>query len=350
MKLLDLLNIVLRWRLLVITIVIIAVASVGLRAMLTRPTYEANVKLQITAPQEEDVFLFNQYRSDSSADAIMIARNNFASVLNSPEVFQRTVEQLGLKGSQADYSVEYQTTRDSEFMYVTVQAETADLAVSIAQAHVQAAIGYFGEIRAKPTTAVKDNLEKKMQTAEENVRKAEQAFADFRIKNQLSTFDREIAGLQEIINALQKQRDQLIVDRPTNRLIERVDALLVERQRELDTLITMETTYNKLTEDVDQARSEHKLLQDKYTEATLKEETVKNVTYIQFAEQISTPTRPISSNFAALLVLTLVASLCAGILLALVLEYLSKMRLPAPPKIETSDDPATPADLRSLKA
>src|SRR5215468_9965510 len=105
MDLIRVLRAIRRWPGVILSVVVVAGAVTGLRLRATEPIYEAQVKLQLTAPQDEDVTLYDRYRSSNLRDEMTVARNNFTEVLQSREVFDRTVKRLGLDPLDAAYTL-----------------------------------------------------------------------------------------------------------------------------------------------------------------------------------------------------------------------------------------------------
>src|SRR5512144_774481 len=80
---------------LVLSVVVVTVGAIGLRLLTTAPVYEAQVKLQLTAPPQEDVDLYERYRAMNARDEQTVVLNNFVEVLQSNVVADRTRARLG---------------------------------------------------------------------------------------------------------------------------------------------------------------------------------------------------------------------------------------------------------------
>lgn len=365
---------------LVVSVVLVTALAIGLRLLLTREMYAAQVKLQITAPQQEDVTLYERYRALDARDELTVTRNNFTEVLQSRETMRRTAEQFGLSGENADYKLAVSPIRDADFIYISVSAHDPQLAADIANAHVRAAITYYGEIRARPTAATKDMLAGQLRTAEEQLQRAEADLTEFRVKYGITTMDGEVAIYQSLIDKLQTERNQRLIEGPTNWEIQKTEAIIEQlsidqeravaedngpaaqnliqsiarlhdqlealrdntsatanvdqiiegRRREVADLLLLQPTYNRLAAAVEQANKHRELLLGKYTEALLKESTVKAVNYIQPLEPAIAPQHPVATGGAALLTLALVGSLGVGIMLAIGVEYLENFAWAGP--------------------
>ncbi len=350
MTLADLKHIIWRWRIIIVAATVAAILAVMLNFLVFPAVYESTAKIQITLPQGEDVVLFEGYRAESSLDTLMVTRNNFGEVLESLEVKRRTAEQLGLSESDAEYGVEMEEVRDSNFIYVRVRAHSPQQAAQIADAHVANAIAYYGEIRAKPAATARAFFEEQLIAADAALREAEQELNAFQVKHSISELPQNITNTQSQISDLQSQRDLAIIERPTNRSVERIDALLAERQSKLNQLLALDGEYNRLLAKVERARAEQKLLYDAATEAGLKEMRVRTASFIQVIEPPDLPTSEAFPSRAILLFLGAFGGLGGGLLLAFLLEYLSRsatIQLPramdSPRRLRVPSEVAAPA-------
>jgi uncharacterized protein involved in exopolysaccharide biosynthesis len=254
MEMIDMLRVLRRWLLFIVAVVLAVELALWLGMSFAGPRYSTTVRLQISTPQREDVAAFDDYRAVSLRDEITVARNNLSELLQNNEVFERTTAQLGLKGKNSRYSVDVEPVRDADFLDITVRARTPSLAAEIANAHVQMAIGYYGELRAKSTSAEKDFFAQQLQSAEETFRKAEAEFAAFQAQHGIAPLERELATYQELLEQLRLERDQLLLARLTRGSTDDVDKLIAQRQAEVKRLLNLAPTYNLLEAAVESAR------------------------------------------------------------------------------------------------
>jgi uncharacterized protein involved in exopolysaccharide biosynthesis len=364
---------------LIISVVLVTVLVMIVRIRSTQPVYEAQIKLQLTAPEREDVMLYERYRAIDARDELTVMRNNFVELLQSREITKRTIKQLNLD-DDTEYAVSVRPIRDADFVYVVVGARTAELAEMIANTHVDMAIRYFGEIRAQPTTATKNFLAQELRVAKEKLQIAEEAFNEFKIRNNITTMDAEVSIYQGLIDKLQAERNQRMIQGATSweiqskeMLIEQlnlereravavaddvgvgrfdqaiarhreelqklreatsptasIDSIITKRREELARLLVFRPTYERLENEALQASKEHELLLNKYTEASLKENTVKQASAIQLIEPAVAPSQPAPTKQTTMLALALVGSLSIGIMLAFALESLTGFRFTIP--------------------
>lgn len=296
---------------------------VGYKLKETPSSYDGMVKLQITAPLPEDVELYSTYRSTNLRDDMTVARNNFIELLQSREVYIRTIKQLDLKGADAEFDVGTTVNADSDFLYVTIRARSPKLAEDIANTMVDMAIGYYGEVRSKPMTAAGNSLRTQLGNSEKQLRSAEQALADFEREHNIGALDGEINIANTVLQQLLTQRNTVL---QTGKSTESVDTLIAAQRDYIRTLQDLLPDYSVLQENVQQARSSYQLLLSKYQEAALKEDSVRAASFIQVVEPAIAPARPAPLKLQAILVLWLVAALALSIAVALLLEFLSTRR------------------------
>ncbi len=312
---------------LVVAVAVVTTLVLGVRLGIAQAGYEAQAKLQLTAPQQEDVTLFDSYRSLSVRDEITVARNNLVEVLQSREVVNRTISQLGLVGEDADYSLQVTPLRDSDFLYVTVRARAPQLAEQIANAHASIGVAYYGEVRAKPAVAALNAIAEQLGVAERNLRTAEEALNQFGQENGTTALESEIAFYQTTIQQLQMEFSRLTASGADAHYTGATERTLEAAKAERARLVSLLPRYRVLDGNVRQARSEYELLLNKRTEAALKAEAVRTAAYIQVVEPAVAPAGAPLSRTLALLGLILVGGLGLGGLLAVLLESAGWPRL-----------------------
>src|SRR5437868_1359363 len=110
-----------RWYVIVL-VVAAAVGGLEVRIVRTPVTYEAQVTIQISAPNVDDVQLLAAGNRSSSVlrDDLLLVRNNFDVIVKSPEVRSRTIRQLNLSDSDAGYQVTDTQIADSNYLHLVV--------------------------------------------------------------------------------------------------------------------------------------------------------------------------------------------------------------------------------------
>ena len=269
MDLVKLPSILRRWLWVIVSVVAVTGLVLGLRSSMTPAVYEAQVRIQITAPPAEGVPLLDTGNRSASylRDDLTLVRNNLLVVVGSREVYDRTIQHLGLQGHDRAYQVDVRPLRDSDFIDLLISVQTPDRAPAIANTHAQQAIKYYGELRAKPAAALK-------------------AF----LATQLASTQGTMASGTEAAPA------------PTPSAAGTVEARDAEAR---------------------QAHETYQLLLKKHAEAALAEEQALRAHHIQVVEPAAAPTRRAwARNFGTLVGLSLVGSLGLGLLLAMLLESL----------------------------
>ncbi len=342
MELIALLRVLRRWLWLIITIVSVTELALWLGIRSAEPTYAATVRLQISTPQRGEVEAYDEYRSISMRDEITVAINNFMELVQSDEVYKRTASQLGLDEKDARYTATPQRIRDADFINVTVEARTPNLASEIANAHVGIAIAYYGELRSQTTKAEKDLFAEQLRVAETEFRTAERTLADFRTQSGIYSLESQMSTQQKLLEQLQLERDQRLLEQatlitvntaktvpvtatPIIDPVKEVDKLIVQRQKELDQFMILAPQYNVLAQNVEQARAAYQHLLGKYSEAELKVTAVQAANFIQVIKPAYAPVGS-ESGWPKLAVLALAGSLGLGVVLAFLFQYISSFR------------------------
>lgn len=325
MELIDLLRIVRRWLWLIVLIVVVTEVALWFGTQSTAPVYAATVRLQISAPQREEVAAYDQYRFNPR-DEIAVAINNLDELLQSDDVYQQTITQLGLGGEDALYTLEAARASDADFINVTVEARSPELAAQIANTHVSIAISYYGELRAQSTLAEKDLFAEQLQVAEEELAVAEKALTDFRIQNGIYSLESQMATQQRLIEQLLLERDQRLLEQVATDSVGEIDVLIAQRMKELDRYTTLAPQYFMLTQNVEQVRIVYQDLLSKYNQAEITANEVQAATFIQVIKPAYATGETVFS-WPKLAVLALLGSLGLGVMLALLLNYLSSFQI-----------------------
>jgi uncharacterized protein involved in exopolysaccharide biosynthesis len=314
-----------RWKWLIVSVVLVTGLALGARVRTAEPVYAAQVKLQLTAPQQEDVALDNRYRYVALREEMTVIRNNLMEVLQAREVYERTISRLALADEDATYTLDASSIRDTDFIFVTVKARTAELAADIANAHVDAAVAYFGELRAKPVDAARNLIAGQLHLAEEQYHAAKNALTEFQARNGITTsLEDELATYQKLLEQLQLEHDRQLLKEYISWVDPTADVneLIAQRREELQRLMALRPQHDQLEEDAQQTHAKYQYLLDKYSEANLKVDSAQAVTFIQIVEPAELPLRPVD-NAKRLLILAMAGSLGLGMLLAFFLEYAS---------------------------
>lgn len=361
MELMDLLRVVRRWLWLIIAIVVVTQLALWFGTRSAESVYAATARLQISTPQREEVAAYDQYRFNPR-DEIAVAINNFIELLQSDEVYRRTISELGLNENDAVYTVEAVRASDADFVNVTVEARDPELAAQIANTHISITIAYYGELRAQSTRAEQDLFAEQLSEAQEKLGVAEQALADFRTQHGIYSLESQMSTQQRLIEQLQLVRDQLLLQQATTIItatqsattvtaataipipiidtIGEVDKLIAQRMKELEQYTALAPQYHILEQNVAQTRAVYQSLLSKYTDAELTATAVQSASFIQVIKPAFARSE---SSWPKLAALALVGSLGLGVMLAFLLQYISG------PETSPVPVPATDHKSRSRK-
>jgi uncharacterized protein involved in exopolysaccharide biosynthesis len=305
-----------------------------------KPTYSASVQFLVTAPPTSDVSLYSGFRTPSAREEIVYTSANFVEVLRSGTVAWKTVEEQGIsmRGGELLKRMQIENLASSEFIRLTVTADTAEEAQLLVNGLIENALRHYGELRAKPTTNSLNFISTQLENAQQDLETAEQRLLQFQTEHHMGDLESEINSLQALIRSLRLQRDQaeaesnLPGEQAEKNIVAAYDEIIAERERELQTLLLLNAEYTTLKGQVGRAQSLYNLLLDKQTEAKLKENEVRNADFIQVMEPAQLPRRPNSPFNVKIIIVGTVASLIMGVLLAFVLEYVERLRVFSPPK------------------
>jgi len=360
-----------RWWL--ILLILIATSSVILYSSFTaKPVYRAYVKLQVIAPESQEVSLFSQTRSASSQEEIVAVERQFDAALRSAYVAWQTIADLNLGISAGELLNGLTIYADGEFLNVTFVAENPMLVESIATAHVQNAFNYYAQMRSKPSSVALEFIQEQLAEELKALSSAGDAALQFKINHNLDSLPREISAIQDQLRVLRLERSKLALERAKAEGISATymeeaakatqadvagnyqrmafaqdvvvagiraeeseyDALISQQEGTLQELLRLTTEYDDLMRALSRVQANYAFLADKENEAKLKQSQAMNVSFVQIIEPARMPDRPAPSQTPRMLAVGVIVSLLAGIILAFVLEFISSLR--APPRKESA--------------
>lgn len=337
MELIEILRVLRRWGWLIAVLVLVTQLAVWFGVNSAEPVYTASLNLQVSVPQRENVATYDEYRAVNLRDEITIALNNFIEILQSEEVQERTLAQMGL--NDEDYKIKAARLRDTDFILVTVESASPERAAEIANTQVAIAIAYYGELRSKYTTAEKELIAGQLQLAQAGLQNAEDALAQFRAHNGIYSIESQIAAQQRLLEQLQSDRDEQLVTQAAtgdsgaaNSIVE-IDRLISVRTGELEQLTYLVPQYNLLMENADQARALYERLLSKYNEAQFRVDAVQAANFIQVVKPAYNANRS-DVGWVKLALLALVGSLGLGVTLVFLLQYFVSPSPETPKSIE----------------
>ena len=351
-----------RWWLIML-IVMVTIAVILFNSLTAKPIYRAYVKLQVIAPESQEVSLFSQSRPSSYNEQIVAVQVQFDAALHSGYVASQTISDLNLGISPAQLLDGLTVFADGEFLHVTFVADNPMQVEAIATAHVENAFEYYGQLRAKPSTVALEFIQQRLAEQEKALGTATSALLQFKINHNVDSLSREITALQDQLRQLRLERDKLVTEREkaqaiSDKYVEEAtktgstetavnyqrlavsqdavvagiraqeaeyDRLTANQEDELVELLKLTTEYEGLVRIVNRVQSNYGFLADKENEARLKQSQATDVSFIQIIEPARMPDRPAPSRTPKMLMVGGLVSVLGGIILAFILEFLSSL-------------------------
>jgi uncharacterized protein involved in exopolysaccharide biosynthesis len=257
------------------------------------------------------------------------------------------------------------------------------LAFKIAETHVNNALDYYRNERARPARAFRDFLSSQLKEEGQSLSKANNDLLDFRLKNNILEPDAEAAAYQDMVRDLQLERDRTeiaairaeavatdLVDKAEDAAakadeaqkrqatataayfsslaqrystqaidnqvaataaraaLTKYDQLIAQKKSELQNLIRLGDVYSSLGTATSRAEGSYDFLLGKENEARLRESQAKSVGFIEVLEPARYPDRQAASKLPRLVMIGAVVSFLAGIILAFLIEFLESFGQP----------------------
>lgn len=355
-----------RWWL-ILLILIVTTAVILVNSLTGKPVYRAYVKLQVIAPESQEVSLFSQSESAGSQEQIVAVEQQFDAALKSGSVAWQTINDLSLGIAAGDLLNGLSVYADGEFLNVTFEAENPMLVESIATKHVENAFKYYAQIRSKPATVALQFIQEQLSEEEKSFATAGNALLEFKISHNVDSLPREITAIQDQLRALKLEKDRLVLEREKAQAISakyieesaktgstesainyqrlavaqdavvagivaqeaQYDKLIADQQSTLAELLKLTTEYESLLRNLNRIQSNYSFMSDKENEARLKQSQANNVSFVQIIEPARMPDRPAPSRTPKMLAVGAIASVILGMILAFVLEFISSLRAPS---------------------
>lgn len=346
------------------------IAVILVNALREKPVYRAYVKLQVIAPESQEVSLFTTIRTVTTDEEIVGVQVQFDSALHSYYVAWQTINDLNLGITAAELLEGLTVTAEDEFLNVTFTADNPINVEAIATRHVENAFTYYAQVRAKSATVALQFIQQQLSDEDKTLAVAQAELLTFKVTHNLDSLSQEVLAIQNQVRQLQLERAKLVVERestqaiaakyreeaakadPENPTVDyatlaigedialagilaeeaRYDKLIEEQKTRLEELLKLTVENEALVRAVSRSQSNYNFLADKETEARLKQSQANNVSFIQIVEPARMPDQPAPSRTPKLLAVGVVLSLIAGIILAFVLEFLSVLSASAQKK------------------
>jgi uncharacterized protein involved in exopolysaccharide biosynthesis len=349
-----------RWWIIVLLFVA-TIAVILVNAVREKPVYRAYVKLQVIAPEPQDVSLFSTTRTVGTQEEIVAVQVEFDNALHSYYVGWQTINDLNLGLSAAELLNGLTVSAEEEFLNVTFTADNPMDVEAIATRHVENAFKYYAQLRAKSATVALQFIQQQLSDEEKALATAQGELLTFKVTHNLDSLTDEVFALQSQLRQLELERAKLVIERERTTAVAaeyrekaanadpekspvdyatlavgedisiagiraeeaQYDKLIAEQTAKLVELLNLTVENDALLRTVSRIQSNYNFLADKENEARLKQSQANNVSFIQIVEPARMPDQPAPSRTPKMLAVGAVLSLIAGIILAFVLEFLS---------------------------
>jgi capsular polysaccharide biosynthesis protein len=287
---------------------------------LAKPLYKASASFEVTAPLPAGVSLFQEYKTGSTREELFRTRNTYLAVLQSGLVLGQVIEEVGLEMEVSELleKIAIQSDVESTFTEISVTVQDPRQAAAIANALLDKASQYFGEVGASSLTANKIFIQQQLQTTKEELDKEKAAFIQFKIENRVSSLEDLLQSQENLIRTLKIGHDEALAAGRED-IVPGYAQVIAERERELQGLILLQAEYETLKANVARVEAIYSTLLAKETEAKLKENEVFSATYIQMMSARE-PSSPLPRVDPKILILGGVGSLALGIMIAFILQ------------------------------
>jgi uncharacterized protein involved in exopolysaccharide biosynthesis len=316
-----------RWWWVVVLVFVATIASMLAFRLLAETEYKATATVQVTAPPPQEVPLYSTYGRQAVEDEIAQTRSSFREFLLEGSVVYRVLEKLPdvpMKGGELRDRLGVEIPVDSQLVLISVKAAEPELAAVLANEVATTGLSQYAELTAGPTAGTRRFIEQQLEVAQSEYEQAEAALTEFQVVNKISSLDTAINQQYDLVATLKLQRDLAWAGGETDKA-QALEETTLEREAELQNLIGLSAQYYALVSQVDRAQETYRYLLDRKAEAQLKESQILELGSIQVITPALPPTRPVPAIDNKLMALGAGASLIAGVLLALTLEYIDSL-------------------------
>lgn len=315
-----------RWWL-ILVLVAATVGTIVFTLLTQEPVYEASIKFLFSTPPVAEVTVYDEFRQPSVRDEIPFAKSNFIEVLTSKVVIWDAINALGanVNADQVSAGLTVEELANSEFVRLAVRQRDPQLAADMTNALMDAALKYYGELRARPTTMSSTFINEQLSLAQETWQKAEDELTRFQLQNQIGDLDTQIATEQSLIRSLILQQSIAVAENDTQGA-DKYSTIISQREETLQSMVGLRSQYTALKAAANQTRDTYELLLNRQTQAKLKENEILNVGFVSALGPATPPSSPVSTFDLKLVLLGALMSLVVGILLAVGWEYLAVHR------------------------
>lgn len=211
MDLNQILAVLKRWIGVIAGVVVVIALGIFINLRSSADEFSTTVRLQLTAPDRDDVRLVDEYRFVNDREEATSARNNFTELARDRAVYDITRETLGLSDADMNYSINVSAVQDSDFVLVKFTSPSNENLVEIANVHVVETIKALGDTRALAAEASLGAYEIQLEDSIAILTQAEDELAAFQETHNIIALEREIQIEESVIETLEIEKAQLSI-------------------------------------------------------------------------------------------------------------------------------------------
>lgn len=358
---------------LILLLMVVTIAVIVAMVVAEPPVYRATVRLQVVTSDP----LFSTVPSE---EELIAARNDFAEALSAAHVAWQTIGELELGMDAIELLDRISVQTMDVFVTVNVEAATPELAFQIAETHVNKALEYYRNERARPARVFLSFLRDKLKEESQVLSEQNSKLLSFRLKNNILEPESEALAYQATIRNLELERDRTEIsaiqaeavakdflakaeeaaaeaDKAKERgaestanyydslaqrylnlvltyeadgiagraAVARYDQVIAAKKAELQELIRLTEEYNALAATLRREEGNYAFLLAKENEARLREGQATSVGFIDIIEPARYPDKQAASKLPRLVLIGGLVSLLTGIVLAFLLEFIESL-------------------------
>lgn len=199
---------ILRRRWWLIALIVVGAVAVTLAITLSAPpAYRSSLRLQALALDDQEVALYTRRSSGGVGEQIALTQFNFNETLQNPLIAWRTIRDLDLAISASQLLANLSTSAAGDFVTVTYDADTPEEAMDVLNRHVENALAYYNDIRARPASVAGQFVATELSSQGQTLRRAQDALLQFQLEHNVGDLPREINAVQDGLRTLRAARD-----------------------------------------------------------------------------------------------------------------------------------------------
>jgi uncharacterized protein involved in exopolysaccharide biosynthesis len=197
-----------RWWLFIL-LPLITTAAIFIINATSQPEYVAYERLQIIPGDPLQVTLFSRTPTLTTEQQLQSVHDDFYDVIRLPSVAWKTIADLNLNLSAEELIKRIDTQHKSDFITVSAQMPSPELAKDVVTVQTQNAIDMFRQIRVNPAQVTLGFLDEQVKVQAQDLAQAREDLQKFQLEHEVSTLPDEIAAAQDIKRTLTAERDRL---------------------------------------------------------------------------------------------------------------------------------------------